>query len=167
MPDAVNARITKFPLAFGAESREDAGGAILNYTDKLVTVDFMSWDPLSWTESWDLSAYGTEGIMHSCPLPASYKIYDSGKNGHQQGWTEWRETSFPEIWATKKTVYSPEIAEIGNPIYFDREAAAFVTSLRTGTPSVVPATQAHNVNRLLEAMFKSSELAGAEVSLTF
>ena len=165
MPDTVNARITKFPLVFGAEFREDAGGAILNYPDKLVTVDFMSWDPLSWTETWDLSAYGTEGIMHSCPLPASYKIYDSGKNGHQQGWTEWRETSFPEIWATKKTVYSPEIAEIGNPIYFDREAAAFAASLRSGSPSVVPATQAHNVNRLLEGMFRSSELAGAEVSV--
>lgn len=165
MPKAVNARILKFPSAFGPDSREDAGGALLQYDDKLITVDFMSWDPLPWTETWDLSAYGTEGIMHSCPLPASYKIYDSGKNGHEQGWTDWRETSFPEIWATKKTVYSPEIAEIGNPIYFDREAAAFASSLRSGSPSAVSATQAHNVNRLIEAMFASSESSGAVISL--
>ncbi|NTB87600.1 oxidoreductase [Agrobacterium tumefaciens] len=165
VPQSVNARITKFASAFGSDSREDAGGAILNYADKLVTVDFMSWDPLSWTESWDLSAYGTEGVMHSCPLPSSYKIYDSGKNGFEQGWTEWRETSFPEIWATKKTVYSPDIAEIGNPIYFDREAAAFAGSLRSGAASVVSATQAHNVNQLLEALFKSSALSGAEVAV--
>ena len=50
-----------------------------------VTIDFMSWDPLPWTESWDITAYGTEGVMHSRPLPASYKIYSSGKNGHQEG----------------------------------------------------------------------------------
>jgi predicted dehydrogenase len=151
---------------FGDTSREDAGGAILNYDDKIVTLDFMSWDPLPWTESWDITAYGTEGIMHSRPLPASYKIYDSGKNGHQQGWTEWNETSFPEIWAVRKTVYSPEIAEIGNPVYFDREARAFVDALRNGTPSNVPATQAHNINLVLEALFASSGKDGAEVKLT-
>lgn len=72
--------------------------------------------------------------MHSTPMPASYKLYHDGKNGHQQGWTHWNENSFPEIWAVRKTVYSPEIAEIGNPVYFDREAAAFTTSLRTGSP---------------------------------
>ena len=96
----------------------------------------------------------------------SNKIYDSGKNGHQEGWTEWNETSFPEIWAVRKTVYSPEIAEIGNPVYFDREAKAFTDALRNGTPSNVPATQAHNINVVLEALFASSSKDGAEVSLT-
>ncbi|WSG98154.1 hypothetical protein U8P76_29060 (plasmid) [Rhizobium johnstonii] len=62
-------------------------------------------------------------------------------------------------------MYSPEIAEIGNPIYFDREAAAFVGSLRSGSASAVSATQAHNVNRLLEVLFKSSALSGAEVEV--
>ena len=131
----------------------------------MITIDFMSWDPLPWTEGWDITAYGTEGVMHSRPLPASYKIYSSGKNGHPEGWTEWHETSFPEIWAVRKTVYSPEIAEIGNPVYFDREAAAFANSLRTGAPSNVPAQQAHNINRILEALFQSSSENGAEVQL--
>ena len=63
------------PRRVGDRSREDAAGAILNYDDKIVTLDFMSWDPLPWTESWDITAYGTEGLMHSRPLPASYKIY--------------------------------------------------------------------------------------------
>ena len=125
----------------------------------------MSWDPLPWTESWDITVYGTEGIMSSRPLPSAYKIYDSGTNGHQQGWTEWNETSFPEIWAVRKTVYSPEIAEIGNPVYFDREAAAFFGALRSGTPSNVPATQAHNINLVLEALFASSARDGAEITL--
>ncbi len=80
-----------------------------------------------------------------------------------EGWSNWHETSFPEIWAVRKTVYSPEIAEIGNPVYFDREAAAFVNSLRTGSPSNVPAQQAHNINLILEALFVSSSQGGAEV----
>lgn len=166
MPNSVNARITKFAGAMDETAREDAVGAILNYDDKIVTIDFMSWDPLPWTENWDLTAYGTEGVMHSRPLPASYKIYDSGKNGHAEGWTEWNETSFPEIWAVRKTVYSPELAEIGNPVYFDREATRFLDALRTGGPSNVPATQAHNINRILEAFFASSADKGAEIVLT-
>jgi len=163
MPESVNARIAKFPGAMGDTSREDAAGAVLNYRDKIVVIDFMSWDPLPWTESWDITAYGTHGIMHSCSLPASYKVYDDGKNGFAEGWTEWHESSFPELWAVQKTVYSPEIGEIGNPVYFDREAAAFVNSLRTGAPSNVPATQALNINLLLEALFESSSKGGAEV----
>jgi len=131
----------------------------------MVTIDFMSWDPMPWTETWDITAYGTHGVMHSTPMPASYKLYHDGKNGHPQGWTHWNETSFPEIWAVRKTVYSPEIAEIGNPVYFDREAAAFVQALHNGTPSQVPASQAHNINVLLEAIFESSDNAGQEVKL--
>jgi predicted dehydrogenase len=163
LPKSVNARITKFPNFHGAESREDAAGAVLNYEDKVVVLDFMSWDVLPWTESWDITAYGTEGIMSSRSLPASYKIYDAGKGAHPEGWTEWQETSFPEIWATKKTEYSPELAEIGNPVYFDREAKAFFDAFHQGTPSVVPASQAFNISRVIEAMFASSKLAGAEV----
>ena len=164
-PRSVNARITKFANFHGDESREDAAGAVLNYDDKVVVVDFMSWDVLPWTESWDITAYGTEGIMSSRSLPASYKIYDAGNGVHPKGWTEWQETSFPEIWATKKTEYSPELAEIGNPVYFDRESNAFFDALRNGTPSVVPATQAYNISRVIEAMFASSKQAGAEVSI--
>ncbi|WP_299654335.1 Gfo/Idh/MocA family oxidoreductase [uncultured Jannaschia sp.] len=165
MPRSVNARITKFDGLMEPTSREDAVGAVLNYDDKLVTIDFMSWDPLPWTESWDITAYGTEGVMHSRPLPASYKLYTNGKTGQPAGWTEWQETSFPELWAVRKTVYSPEIAEIGNPVYFDREASAFEASLRSGAPSNVPAQQAHNINLILEALFASSSQAGAEVTL--
>jgi predicted dehydrogenase len=165
MPTSVNARITKFPNLYGSESREDAAGAVLNYADKLVVVDFFSWDPLPWQETWDISAYGTEGIMHSRPLPASYRIYSKGKADVPEGWTEWHETSFPINWASRKTEYSPEIAEIGNPVYFDREAAAFTNSVRTGAPSVIPAGQAHNINLLIEALYASSKSEGAEVQL--
>lgn len=164
MPKSVNARITKFNGFKGDESREDAAGAILNYDDKIVVVDFMSWDVLPWTESWDMTAYGTEGIMSSRSLPSSYKLYQTGKvEGTIEGWTEWHETSFPEIWATKKTEYSPDIAEIGNPIYFDRELNAFLDSYLNKKPSQVPASQAHNISILLAALFDSAGKSGVEV----
>ena len=165
MPSSVNARITKFPGAMGPTSREDAAGAVLTYDDTIVVVDFFSWDPLPWLENWDLTAYGTDGVMSSRPLPASYRIWDSGKHGVPEGWTEWSETSFPIQWASKKTIYSPELAEIGNPSFFDRELAAFNHSLRTGAPIAVPATQALAISTLIEALFASSEQAGAEIRL--
>ena len=97
----------------GGEFREDAAGAVLNYADKIVVVDFFSWDRC-WLESWDMRPTAPRG---SCtrPLPASYKIYDRGNAGALEGWTEWHETSFPINWASRKTEYSPELAEIGNP----------------------------------------------------
>jgi predicted dehydrogenase len=165
MPRSVNARITKFPGAFGDTSREDAAGAVLNYADKIVVVDFFSWDPLPWLETWDITAYGTDGIMQTCPSPSSYRLYDKGNHGSPEGWTEWNETSFPINWASKKTVYSPELAEIGNPVFFDREAAAFTNSVRTGAPVVIPATQALSISTLIEALFASSKNSGAEVML--
>jgi predicted dehydrogenase len=165
MPRSVNARITKFPGAMGPTSREDAAGAVLNYDDKIVVVDFFSWDPLPWLETWDITAYGTEGVMQSCPSPSSYRIYDKGNRGMPEGWTEWSETSFPINWASKKTVYSPELAEIGNPVFFDRELAAFNNSVRSGAPVVIPATQALNISTLIEALFASSKNSGSEVLL--
>ncbi len=166
MPQSVNARITKFKGVFDETSREDAAGAVLNYSDKIVVVDFCSWDPLPWLETWDITAYGTDGVMSSRPLPSSYRIYDKGtRPGFREGWTEWSETSYPINWASKKTEYSPELAEIGNPVFFDREVAAFTASLRTGTPIVIPASHALRISTLFEALFESSSRHGAEVSI--
>lgn len=165
MPRSVNARIIKFPDVMGPTSREDAAGAVLNYDDKVIVVDFFSWDPLPWLETWDITAYGTEGVMHSRPSPSSYRIYDKGNMGFAEGWTEWSETSFPINWASKKTEYSPELAEIGNPVFFDRELAAFISSIRTGMPTVIPATHALNISILIEALFASAKKQGGEVEL--
>ena len=165
MPRSVNARIAKFPGAMDPTSREDAAGAVLTYDDKLVVVDFFSWDPLPWLENWDLTAYGTDGVMSTRPLPASYRIWDNGRHGVAEGWTDWSETSFPLQWASKKTVYSPELAEIGNPAFFDRELTAFADALRSGAPIAVPASQALDISTLIEALFASSAASGAEVAL--
>ena len=97
--------------------------------------------------------------------PRATRSTTRAKPAAAEGWTEWDETSFPINWASRKTEYSPELAEIGNPAFFDREAAAFINSLRTGTPSVIPAGQAYRINVLIEALFASSRIAGGEVQV--
>ncbi|VXA86695.1 hypothetical protein ACIN8IBEIGE_230006 [Acinetobacter sp. 8I-beige] len=61
--------------------------------------------------------------------------------------------------------HSPDIAEIGNPVYFDRELNAFLDSYQNGKPSQVPATQAHNISVLLAALFDSAGKDGTEVKI--
>lgn len=166
MPTSVNARVRKFPGAMPDEYREDAAGAILSYPDKIVCADFYSWDPMPWLESWDFVCYGTKGTMHSGPLPASYEIYDSQSVSRPAGWTKWKETEFPVQWASRKTDYSPELAEIGNLDFFQREAESFIHSLRNGLSPEIPARQAYDVNRLIEALFESESRNGGEVIIS-
>jgi len=165
MPKSVNARVEKYRQFTDQRSREDAAGAILSYPDKIVSLDFFSWDPLPWIESWDISVYGTEGIFHARPLPSTYRAYERGvRSERAKGWLEWRDTSFPVEWAAEKTAYTPELAEIGNAEYFTREADAFLNALRTGEPSRIPAQQALDIARVIEAMYRSAEASGAEVA---
>jgi predicted dehydrogenase len=164
-PVSVNARVPKFKGLFPESSREDSAAAILNYPDKLVSIDFFSWDPLPWVESWEIAAYGTGGIMHARPLPATYREFQLARNSTQPGWTVWNESSFPVPWASQKTEYSPELAEIGNPDFFDREAAAFLSALKSGGPSPIPASHARDVVHLIDGLYRSSDLDGAEIRL--
>ncbi len=55
MPRVVNARIPKFADVFDDHSREDAAGAIFQYDTCLASLDFFSWDPLPWIESWEIA----------------------------------------------------------------------------------------------------------------
>src|ERR1700733_14463696 len=117
MPTAVNAKIPKL-AGFGSNSREDAGSAIFEYGDKIVSFDFSSWDPLPWVESWVLSFYGSEGVLHTRPLPSTCRLFlKAAKSRFNAGWTVWNETSFRVAWASDKTAYSPELVEIGNLNY--------------------------------------------------
>src|SRR3982074_966231 len=75
MPASVNAKIPKFGGLFGPGSREKPGIAVFDYPDKIVSVDFSSWDPLPWVESWVLSFYGNEGVLYLRPLPASCELF--------------------------------------------------------------------------------------------
>jgi len=166
LPTSVNARVKKFPKLTDENSREDAAAAVLIYDDKLISLDFFSWDPLPWIESWDIAVYGTEGIFHARPLPSTYKAYERGNRpGRAKGWLEWRDTSFPVEWAAEKTAYTPELAEIGNAEYFSKETAAFLDSLASGAPSSISASHALQVTRVIDALYVSGADKGKEIFL--
>ena len=147
-------------------AREDAAGAILNYDDKMITIDFMSWDPLPWTESWDITAYGTEGVMHSTPLPASYKLYSTGKAGLPEGWTEWNENELPrDLGGAENRLFAGDRRDRQPGVLRPRSRGLRPTRCAPARLRTVPASQAHNINVILEALFESAELNGQEVIL--
>ena len=166
MPASVNARIPKFAGLFGPGSREDAGIAVFEYSNKIVSFDFSSWDPLPWVESWALSFYGNEGVLYSRPLPATCELFlKEAKGRFNAGWTLWNETSFPVAWASEKTEYTPELAEIGNLHYFRREVESFVAAARGERPVEIPAAHARDILKLIAACYESSGQGGQEVRL--
>jgi predicted dehydrogenase len=166
MPASVNAKIPKFVGLFGPGSREDAGIAVFEYPDKIVSFDFSSWDPLPWVESWALSFYGNEGVLYLRPLPASCELFlKEAKGCFNAGWTRWNETSFPIAWASEKTAYTPELAEIGNSQYFRREVESFVAAARGERPVEIPTAHARDILQLIAACYESSAQGGQEVRL--
>jgi predicted dehydrogenase len=166
-PHAVNARAAKFEGLRDPALREDAASVTLAYDDKLVTFDFMSWDPLPWQETWELQIYGTEGVLTSGVLPARTCVYlDREHPPLPSGWTSWRQTSFPVPWAATPTAYTPELAEIANSELFEREAGAFLAAVRGDAPVPIGVDHALAVARVIEACYASSAAGGAPVELT-
>ena len=166
LPDSVNALAPRLPAAIPGDNREDVAGAIFCYPDRLITVDFFSWDPLPWCETWQVDVYGTEGVLHAGPLPGRYEIYLSEpRGGYQAGWTRWQESSFPVPWAATPTAYSPELAEIANMSFFRREADAFLNAIRKQAEVTIPAAHARDTVRCIAACYESSASGGAEVRI--
>ena len=166
MPDSVNAIVPKLRAAIPG-TREDAAGAIFRYPDKIVTVDFFSWDPLPWCETWQVSMYGTDGVLHAGPLPGRYELFlTDAHDGYPAGWSRWQETSFPTAWAATPTAYSPELAEIANMTFFRREADAFIAAARKEADVAISASHARDIVRCIAACYPSSDLHGQEVKLT-
>jgi predicted dehydrogenase len=165
LPETVNARAPKFPGVMSPDYREDAAVAIMNYPDMIASFDFFSWDPLPWLESWEISAYGTEGIMHARPLPSGYDKFETPRESRLGGRTNWEETAFPQEWSAEKTEYSPELAEINNKVFFDREMAAFVASARGEAPSAIPPSHAYDITLVIDALYRSSQQNGKEVRI--
>lgn len=165
MPESVNARVPKFPDLRDPAFREDAAGATLLYDEMLATLDFMSWDPLPWQETWSLSVYGTEGVLDVAVLPAATTVrLREPRNGLPAGATHWRQTAFPQPWAATPTPYTPELAEIANSELFETEAAAFLAAVRGEAPVPIDVAHALDVARLIDACYASSKRDGAPVA---
>lgn len=86
--DLFSASTTEFATAVGTLRHEDVAAAILEYPDKLVTVDLTAWEPTYWCEDWAVEIYGTNGVLHAVPSPAEVRLTlraDAGR--HRAGTT--------------------------------------------------------------------------------
>ncbi len=71
---------------------EDAGTALLEYDDKLVTFDVTGWEAQPWVEAWKIELYGVDGTLAAGLNPPWYALYvRNPKKGYKEGWTSWRE----------------------------------------------------------------------------
>lgn len=165
-PLSVNARTTKLAPLKSATRGEDAAVVTLNYTDVLVGFDFMSWDPAPWVETWEIAFYGTKGILHVRPLPASWRLYlREPTDGHPAGWSFWQQTSFPVPWAATTTDYSPELAEIANSELFKQEIDHFLAEIAHPRGSQRALQDALDTARVIAACYQSSAADGKDFPL--
>jgi len=62
-------------MPFGGSVHEDAVAAVLDYPDKLVTLDMTGWGARPWVESWEIEFHGTEGTLQVGLQPPWYRLY--------------------------------------------------------------------------------------------
>jgi predicted dehydrogenase len=63
-----------FAVAVGTLRHEDVAAALLDYPDKIVTVDVTAWEPTYWCNDWAVEIYGTNGALHAVPDPAEVRL---------------------------------------------------------------------------------------------
>jgi len=77
-------------MPFGGSVHEDAGAAVLDYPDKLLTVAVTGWGARPWVESWAFEFEDTEGTLQVGLRPPSYRLYVRRScGGHLAGWHGW------------------------------------------------------------------------------
>jgi predicted dehydrogenase len=63
-----------FAAAVGTLRHEDVAAALLDYPDKIVTVDVTAWEPTPWCADWTVEIYGTNGALHAALDPAQVRL---------------------------------------------------------------------------------------------
>src|SRR6266404_2524277 len=61
----------------------------------------------------------------------------------------------PIAWASEKTEYTPDLAEIGNLHFFRREVESFVAAALGERPVEIPAAHARDILKLITACYES------------
>lgn len=85
--DLFSAPTTDFATAVGTLRHEDVAAAILDYPDKIVTIDLTAWEPTYWCEDWAVEIYGTNGVLHAVPNPAEVRLTLRADTGQYQAGT--------------------------------------------------------------------------------
>ena len=90
-------------MPFGGSVHEDAGAAVLDYPDKLVTLDTTGWGARPWVESWAIEFHGTEGTLQVGLQPPWYRLYlRRPQAGYAAAGTAGRGLAFPAGWRFRR-----------------------------------------------------------------
>lgn len=80
-------------LRLGAQLYEDAGAAILEYKQMLVTFDVTGWEAHNWVEAWSMELLGTDGTLQVSLVPPGYRSWvRRGNDDYSMGWHTWQGT---------------------------------------------------------------------------
>jgi predicted dehydrogenase len=92
--DLFSAPSADFAVAVGTLRHEDVAAALLDYPDKIVTVDVTAWEPTYWCADWAVEIYGTNGVLHAVPDPSEVRLtLRAGAGRYQAGTTVMRSPS--------------------------------------------------------------------------
>jgi predicted dehydrogenase len=88
-------------IPLGGLMYEDGAAAILDYGDKLVTMDITGWEAHPWVEAWTMEFYGANGSLYVGLGPASYRLYvRNATERFSSGWHSWQAIKAPGVDAT-------------------------------------------------------------------
>jgi predicted dehydrogenase len=89
-PDTLSGLGQTVEMPIGGLVHEDAGAAVFDYGDKLLTLDMTAWEAHPWVEAWRIEVYGANGTLHVGLQPPLYKLYvRNAKAGYEEGWHTW------------------------------------------------------------------------------
>jgi len=134
-------------MPFGGSVHEDAGAAVLDYPDKLVTLDMTGWGARPWVESWAIEFHGTEGTLQVGLQPSWYRLYlRRPQAGYAAGWHGWEGVG---------------VSGGANSLVVDAnyraEMQELLTRVRNWDTSSQPwLDEAHAVVTVLDAIFRSA-----------
>jgi predicted dehydrogenase len=78
-------------LRLGGQLHEDAGAAILEYKQMLVTFDVTGWEAHNWVEAWSMEFFGTDGTLRVSLVPPGYQLWVRRLHaGFETGWHTWQ-----------------------------------------------------------------------------
>jgi predicted dehydrogenase len=134
-------------MPFGGSVHEDAGAAVLDYPDKLVTLDMTGWGARPWVEGWSIEFHGTEGTLQVGLQPPWYRLYvRRPQAGYAAGWHGWK---------------GPGVSGGANSLVVDAnyraEMQELITRVRNWDTSPQPwLDEAYAVVAVLDAIFRSA-----------
>ncbi|GIV98160.1 MAG: oxidoreductase [Herpetosiphonaceae bacterium] len=135
-------------MPIGGLMYEDAGAAILDYGDKLVTFDITGWESHPWVEAWRIEIYGTDGTLEMGIQPPWQRLYiRNAKPGYQPGYHLW------EGFRTTGTTNSLVVDEnyVGEILHMVRRVREWDTDNSRWI------AEAKGVIEILDAIFRSQQ----------